>query len=1151
MVQEHDPTVPPREAKAFLRPMTSRLRRPLILLGEMIAFLLILILLGTGLISVRLLSGPLTFEGLNQIVISLMESSFDHRVQIRVDHTVLAKDESGIKLIVRDATITDQDNQQILTIPETQLSLDGFSLLSLNPRPRSMDFIGLSLRLTLYKAGHVALSLSPVGESEPNAPAQSNQDDASDLTSPIELTSLIDAIFDNKSVFGLLQNVHIHDGSIHIEDKRSDHSLRYQKTDLQFTRTQSHQTLINISAVSAKGPWSARANMQGQQGQERQLSVSFKDLAISEVLGFAEPGLLPISTDMPLSFDVDMRLSPQGSLRALKGEITGGKARLIIKDPDATPIEINALSGRFEKSENGEALLFPHLLLSGEAMRWQGSGKIEFPQKPNAPWTYAFSGQDSTLSLTQLNQSSIIIDQWSISGELGAHFEYLTFQPVTIKGPDTDIRLGGTLGNHPDFEGLSLTVRANRMPARHVLAYWPSFVASTARTYLIRRLQSGMVEQFDLDIHLSPDELKASFNNQSIADESLLIKANVVDGHLQADEGLPLLTNLTGTVRVTGKEAHVLIDKGEVASKRSRKLAISNAHYAITDTARVPSLARVTFKVKGPADALFEALQAPALTHLMPVEFAPDQIHGQTELQANIVWPQSSKPAAQDIKAEAQGVFNSFAIDRVFGKERLDNGEMKFTLDANGFFLKGDAKIAGASTQINYQHKSGQAKPLIHLQLALDETARTRFGFKWGAQIQGLVPTKITIPPEVKTQGSLIEADLTRASINGALPGWTKPPNKSAKLTLRVHAAQDDSYSLKEIMLDGGAPMQMRGEAEFSPEGHLIQARFPSVRISPNDEMRVELDRVGALTKIQIRANQMDLRPFLKHELSSTTSSSPALGDFDLDLKANSLMGSLNQSMQQADLRLANRNGEIKDFRLSARFEQQLVSGQMGKGENGQSALLIESGNAGDLLRFLDLYRRMQGGRILLQIAPGGEQRAGVMIVNDFIIKDDPALAGVAQIKYPSLQQPLESGSVNFTKLRAQFVIGGGRFTLSDAVMWGPAIGGTLEGLIDYNADKTDLTGVFVPLYGLNNMLTQVPILGPLLLGGTSGGIFGINFRVSGTTANPNVTINPLSAVAPGIFRKLFLFGVGKPFDGKEEKPVPPGALPSSPKPPG
>ena len=1150
MPQTEPPLDPsPPIVDAGQRKPVSRWRRPLVLLGELIALVLILIIITGTALSVRLLSGPLTFDGLDLLVVKLMESSFDNKMHVTVGSTLLSKDDSGIKLNVRGVTIADAQNQPVLSIPETVLTLDGLSLLSFHPRPRSMDFIGLSLSLTLFKEGHVALSLAAQNDLPPDqTPLSPDEGKKKELISPLELTSLIDAVFDTQSIFGLLQFAHIHNGMIRFDDRRSNHVLVYQNTDLSFDRSQTNKTTITLSATGPSGPWSAKAQMRGEQGQNRQLSVSFKDLAISEILGFAEPGLLPVSTDMPLTFDVNLDMNASGVIVALNGDITGGKARLVIHDPDATPIEISEFKGKFKKSETGQSLLFTDLLLSGDAMRWQGRGQIDIPQSTNEPWRYGFEGSESSLSLTSLKESVIKIDQWSVAGELGAHFDYITFQPLILKGPGTNIRFGGTLGHHPDFEGLSLTIRSSDMAARDILAFWPSFVASTARTYLVRRLQAGRVGSFDLDIHFDPAQLRASFNNQPIAEEAMLIKATLSDGQMQADEGLPLITNISGSVRVTGKEAHVYIDKGELASKRSRKLSVTDAHYFINDTSQSPSLAHVSFKLKGAADALIEALQSPSLRHITQVDFTPEQIHGQADLNVTIIWPQIAKPSAADIKTEAQGSFSNFSIDRVFGKERLENGEMKLLLDGTGFSLKGDARIAGSPTQINYLHKSGSAKPTIQLLMHLDDAARNRLGLKWGSQLQGPITTKITIPSDAPIQGSLVEADLSKVAINGLLPGWQKPAGKQSKLSMKIFVLPDENYALKDITLDGGAPVQLRGEADMSSDGVVSQGHFPIFRISANDEIRLDFERVGQTTKVQIRAIQMDLRPYLKQELSATGGSSGSMGDIDLDLKAGALTGYLNQSMQQADLRLSNRNGDIRDFRLSAKFEQQLVSGQMGKGDNGQNALLIESGNAGDLLRFLDLYRRMQGGRILLQIAPGGDNRAGVIIVNDFILKDDPALAGVAQIKYPSLQQPLESGSVSFTKLRAQFALGGGKFSLSDAVMWGPSIGGTLEGTIDYAADKSDLTGVFVPLYGLNNMLTQIPVLGPFLLGGTSGGIFGINFRVSGTANNPTVTINPLSAVAPGIFRKLFLFGVGKPFDGTEDKTVPPTPVKPTPK---
>ena len=63
--------------------------------------------------------------------------------------------------------------------------------------------------------------------------------------------------------------------------------------------------------------------------------------------------------------------------------------------------------------------------------------------------------------------------------------------------------------------------------------------------------------------------------------------------------------------------------------------------------------------------------------------------------------------------------------------------------------------------------------------------------------------------------------------------------------------------------------------------------------------------------------------------------------------------------------------------------------------------------------------------------------------------------------------------------------------------------------------------GVFVPAYGVNNLFGRLPVLG-LLLGGQQEGLFGLNFRVTGRVSDPSLSVNPLSAIAPGFLRKIF-----------------------------
>jgi hypothetical protein len=69
-----------------------------------------------------------------------------------------------------------------------------------------------------------------------------------------------------------------------------------------------------------------------------------------------------------------------------------------------------------------------------------------------------------------------------------------------------------------------------------------------------------------------------------------------------------------------------------------------------------------------------------------------------------------------------------------------------------------------------------------------------------------------------------------------------------------------------------------------------------------------------------------------------------------------------------------------------------------------------------------------------------------------------------------------------------------------------------------------DLTGTFMPAYGLNRLFAEVPIVGFILGNGSDRGLIGITFRLTGSFDKPNLQINPLSLIAPGVFRQIFEF---------------------------
>ena len=54
-----------------------------------------------------------------------------------------------------------------------------------------------------------------------------------------------------------------------------------------------------------------------------------------------------------------------------------------------------------------------------------------------------------------------------------------------------------------------------------------------------------------------------------------------------------------------------------------------------------------------------------------------------------------------------------------------------------------------------------------------------------------------------------------------------------------------------------------------------------------------------------------------------------------------------------------------------------------------------------------------------------------------------------------------------------------------------------------------------------DNMFGQIPIVGLFLGGGNKEGLLGINYEAVGPPSAPRITVNPVSAIAPGLLRKF------------------------------
>jgi hypothetical protein len=183
--------------------------------------------------------------------------------------------------------------------------------------------------------------------------------------------------------------------------------------------------------------------------------------------------------------------------------------------------------------------------------------------------------------------------------------------------------------------------------------------------------------------------------------------------------------------------------------------------------------------------------------------------------------------------------------------------------------------------------------------------------------------------------------------------------------------------------------------------------------------------------------------------------------------------------------------------------------------------------DAGQLFKLVGFYPNAVGGAVNLEVnldGQGAAERTGTLWVRDFVVLGDPVVTEVLQTadnNRPERRNVVRQ-QFDFQIMSVPFSIGHGQFVIHNAVINGPFEGATLRGKVDFRAQAMDLGGTYVGGTGLMQVLASIPVLGTILTGPRGEGVFGITYAIQGSMANPQVVVNPLALLTPGIFREIF-----------------------------
>ena len=1112
----------------------------------------------------RLASGPIQVDVVTPWLASAIEENFGSSHHVEVGGTQIERTESGATAVrIRDIIVRDADGTVVASAPKAEVRVSGMSLLSGHMRAESLNLVGAEMAVRIEQNGGVtifagadkrpiatasvpvtaaalvsrqeklqgaartaatastraAAALATAQSTEPQ-PAPPRQ--AHDILAA--LLSWIDGIGETGLDGHELRELGLKNGNLTVDDERTGKHWTFQDISLSVERPHGGGIVLTVGSDNPARPWVLTASITPTRKGFRTVELEARRVLASDLFLAARLGDGNLKTDIPLSARVSGEIGPDGVPQALSGRIVADAGSISEANDENGRIAIERAEFKLNWDAANRVLSVPFQILSG-GNRFTLIGQIEAPEEASGIWSFKIGGGTVVLTAAGAPNEPVVLNRIAVSGRYDATKRRF----VVDEGDFGNANVGVALSGAMDFSSSDLRLRAGvagtRMPVDSLKKLWPVFIAPKVRDWFNEHLTSGTLERIVIAVNAPLETLKES--GPPIPDDGLSIEALGTGCVIRPVDGLPALRDADLNVHIAGRDVIIAVNKATADLPSGRKLVISSGVFEVPDTAPHAPPARVRFKLDGPIPAAAELLRMDRLREVADAPFDPAAIRGTMSALVTLGMPLKSELPPGSTNYAITVDATNFSADRMIMGQKVEAALLRASATPQGFQLKGDVKIGGTPASLEYRKLRNEPDAEIHIQGMLDEAGRNSLGFDAGNTISGAIPIRLSgrVATTSDREGRFaVEADLTLAQIDGLLPGWAKPSGKPARATFTL-ATKPQSIRIEDLLIEG-AGGGVKGSIDLDGSGQVQAANFPAYGFSDGDRASLKAERTpdGAL-RVIMRGDVYDGRGFVKTAAGGASSSTPSKRqpmDIDLDVKLGAVVGFNGEALRSVDVKMTRRAGEIRSFGLTAKIGREAtLAGDLRGRAGGRQVIDLESSDAGAFFRFTDIYSRMTGGQMALTMeSPSADNpvQQGVLRVQNFAVHDETQLERAV-----SNGAQRQRNGIEFSGMRVEFNRMPGRVALREGVVRGPMLGGTIDGSVDYTRDEVHMRGTLVPLYGPNNLLGQIPIVG-LFMGGDKEGLLGITYEVVGRPGNPVLRINPISALAPGLLRKVFEF---------------------------
>ncbi len=850
----------------------------------LVAGIATLLLIAGGIFVMRLSHSPIIIEGLGPRIATALDERFGRGYHFGLGKTAITKRGYGPTLGIEGLSLRGGNGQTIFTAPYAEVSVDPLALVIGKVTPRRLEILNVEIKLSVLPNGGLAVSTGS-GETSTNLivppqpaltpPSVTAVEPPADGTAKpprailikqaaAAMRLVIDTLTNPDSAIAAIDHIGIVRGRLVIDDRTTDETTVFNDLELAFDKTGGLTNFL-LSSEGPNGRWKAVVKASGAPGAERHLEIGFDNLTLDEISLASGVRNFGADFDMPVSAQLNVALTPEGTISQAAGQFGMKAGYFRLDDPDHEPLLIDVIDGHFHWEPSTRRVLLDNARLKAGGSQFTIAGTMTPPVLEGEAFALNFHlVEPGIYGAERPGELPIKVERGELSARLLPKDKSLLIDKLSFTGADFGIAMTGDIDwrNGPRVR---LGASIDPSPVRTIVRMWPSFIAAPVRAWFLAHFDGGTVPTGTLRVDYDAAALKTMRAKHPPPDASTSIDFTVSNGSVNFLPGVPSLHDVTGVAHISGKTSIFLVSNGVLDTDSGHKLSLTEGSFHIPDASLKPTPAVLIAKVTGPVDAVRELLAYDALKPYasMPLDSSAGTMRGQVDgrLEVDLKIDPDLPPSDPLILINATAT--NLVVEKLIGKEKLDAATLSVNVDATGLRANGQGRMFGVPATLELVRPMGAKAAEATLSFTTDDAARAKQGFAAIPGISGPIATRITAAlGSADKQKAQVELDLTKATLDGVLPGVSKPAGMAGKASFSITSG-DEALQIDQIALDMG-PVQLRGFAEIGADQSLLSARFSQARLSPGDDMKIDISKAGDTMKLVVHATTIDARPFLK-----------------------------------------------------------------------------------------------------------------------------------------------------------------------------------------------------------------------------------------------------------------------------------------------